>query len=272
MSSLIASQKVMQHYLSALLTDDGATETSLVEDAKTRELNRLLAQASPVAKVETKAAAPEPKVAAVITPATEKSALASRVTPAADVPVADVGMPVHNRDIPIAERLAVANEAPPAVIPDSVSKTYRQGRFQALFFNVAGLKLAVPLTELGGIHQLSETNSLFGKPAWFKGVMLYRQQKISVVDSARWVMPEKYDQVMQQKLNYQYVIMLGTSNWGLACETLINTFSLEQDEVKWRETDGKRPWMAGLIKKHMCALVDVDAMINLLNRGQDINA
>lgn len=267
MSSLIASQKVMQHYLSALLTDDGATETSLVEDAKTRELNRLLAQASPVAKVEAKPVAPEPKVAAVITPAQEKPQLTSQVNPGANVSV-----PVHNREIPIAERLALAEETPPAVITDSISKSYRQGRFQALFFNVAGLKLAVPLTELGGIHQLSETNSLFGKPAWFKGVMLYRQQKISVVDSARWVMPEKYDQVMQQKLNYQYVIMLGTSNWGLACETLINTFSLEQDEVKWRETDGKRPWMAGLIKKHMCALVDVDAMINLLNRGQDINA
>lgn len=240
MSSLIASQKVMQHYLAALLTDDGATETSLVEDAKTLELNRLLAQASPVAEL------PAP---------------------------VDVVMPVQSRDVPIAERLSIAQPLQPAVVSDKVSnKAYRQGRFQALFFSVAGLKLAVPLTDLGGIHQLGEINSLFGKPAWFKGVMLYRQQKISVVDSARWVMPEKYDQDLQQKLNYQYVIMLGTSNWGLSCETLINTFSLEQDEVKWRETDGKRPWMAGLIKKHMCALVDVDAMVNLLNRGQDIHA
>jgi purine-binding chemotaxis protein CheW len=30
--------------------------------------------------------------------------------------------------------------------------------------------------------------------------------------------------------------------------------------------------MAGLIKKHMCVLVDVDAMIDLLNRGLDISA
>jgi purine-binding chemotaxis protein CheW len=262
MSSLIASQKVMQHYLSALLTDDGATETSLIEDAKTRELNRILAQASPIAQAEQTI----PK-APVVVPAVTEPSLKVQLNPATKA-----GVPAQNRDVPIAERLGIATTTQPAVISDSVNKSYRQGRFQALFFNVAGLKLAVPLTELGGIHQLGEVNSLFGKPAWFKGVMLYRQQKISVVDSARWVMPEKYDQVMQQKLNYQYVIMLGNSNWGLMCETLINTFSLEQDEVKWRETDGKRPWMAGLIKKHMCALVDVDAMINLLNRGQDINA
>lgn len=264
MSSLIASQKVMQHYLSALLTDDGATETSLVEDAKNRELNRLLAQASPVAEV----VAPDMPKPVISAPAPVKEQLKTEIHSVAPADIA-----VQSRDIPIAQRLGAAELTQPAVAANKTeTRAYRQGRFQALFFNVAGLKLAVPLTELGGIHQLGEINSLFGKPAWFKGVMLYRQQKISVVDSARWVMPEKYDQQLQQKLNYQYVIMLGTSNWGLTCESLINTFSLEQDEVKWRETDGKRPWMAGLIKKHMCALVDVDAMINLLNRGQDINA
>ena len=35
--------------------------------------------------------------------------------------------------------------------------------FQALFFEVAGLVLAVPLQELGGIHNLTEVNSLFGQ-------------------------------------------------------------------------------------------------------------
>lgn len=264
MSSLIASQKVMQHYLSALLTDDGATETSLVEDAKTRELNRLLAQASTVSEVA------ERKTSKVVT--VTPQTVVPQLKTEAKLPT-ELAIPVQSRDVPIAQRLSAEKPLQPAISNQKAeTKAYRQGRFQALFFSVGGLKLAVPLTELGGIHQLGEINSLFGKPAWFKGVMLYRQQKISVVDSARWVMPEKYDTQLQQKLNYQYVIMLGTSNWGLTCETLVNTYSLEQDEVKWRETDGKRPWMAGLIKKHMCALVDVEAMINLLNRGQDINA
>jgi purine-binding chemotaxis protein CheW len=246
MSSLMASQKVMQHYLSALLTDDGATETSLVEDAKTQELNRLLAQASSLTQAPQLQAKPD-------------------TAPAIDVKI-------QSRDIPIAERLNITAALPPATPPKRTAKEYRQGPFQALFFSVAGLTLALPLKELGGIHQLTEINSLFGKPAWFKGIMLYRQQKISVVDSARWVMPEKYEQNLLESINYQYVIMLGTSNWGLACETLINTVTLQQEDVKWREIDGKRPWMAGLIKKHMCVLVDVDAMINLLNRGQDIHA
>jgi purine-binding chemotaxis protein CheW len=80
-------------------------------------------------------------------------------------------------------------------------------------------------------------------------------------------MPEKYDHALAEKLNYQYVIMLGKSSWGLACEKLVNTISLEQDDVKWRSSEGKRPWLAGLIKQHMCALLDVEAMIALLAKG-----
>lgn len=228
MSHLIASQKVIQHYLSALLTEDeplAPQETALAETKKA-ELNRLLAQATPVA------------------------------APA-----------LRERAIPIAERLAVT---PPPQL--KVEKAYRQGSFQALFFSVAGLRIAVPLTELGGIHELGPINNLPGKADWFKGIMLHRAQKIQLVDTARWVMPEKYTATLATELNYQYVIMLGTSNWGLCCELLIDTINLEPEQIKWREQEGKRPWMAGLIKEQKCVLVDVDELVKLLNQGLDVNA
>lgn len=261
MSNLIASQKVMQHYLSALLTEEEQSETVTLAEQKKQQLNALLSQAvvtEPAAKIALKA-----DVAA------DSAALAALKAKFAR---AEQAQQLQQRDVPVAERLAP--EAPALATPPvkAEPKDYRQGRFQALFFEVAGLKVAVPLKELGGIHQLGKINSLIGKPDWFKGVMLYREQKINAVDTARWVMPEKYDQSLQQSLNYQYVIMLGNSDWGLCCEALVNTYVLEQDDVKWREAEGKRPWMAGLIKKHMCVLVDVDAMIDLLNRGLDISA
>lgn len=150
-------------------------------------------------------------------------------------------------------------------------KQYRQGRFQALFFEVAGLTVAVPLIELGGIHLLSQINNLLGKPDWFMGVMLYKEQQISVVDTAKWVMPEKYNQDLKNSLNYQYIIMLNESDWGLCAEKLVNTVTLDQDDVKWRDSPGKRPWLAGLVKEHMCALIDVDSLIALLDQGQSVN-
>jgi purine-binding chemotaxis protein CheW len=240
MSDLQASQKVMKHYLSALLTDD-VVETP-IQEAKKQQLNELLAPVSaPVsAPVQAPVIAKPTVVAPVIAPVVK----APVVVPAAPV-------------VP-----AVKATAP-------VVKDYRKGRFQALFFTVAGLKVALPLKALGGIHKMMPISSLPGQPEWLKGVMLYREQKINVVDTALWVMPEKYDQGLAEKLNYQYVIMLGNSHWGLACDTLVNTIALEQDEVKWRETEGKRPWLAGLIKEHMCALLDVDALIALLAKGMN---
>lgn len=268
MSNLIASQKVMQHYLSALLTEDDTPEVAQLADEKKQQLNQLLAQAVVSAPpVETTVA----KVVLQEKPAVTDNTFAALDTLKAKFAAAEQAQQLQQRQVPVAERLAPVVPVTPEVAM-AAEKGYRQGRFQALFFDVAGLKVAVPLKELGGIHQLSNINSLIGKPRWFKGVMLYREQKINVVDTARWVMPEKYDQTMQQKLNYQYVIMLGNSNWGLCCEHLVNTYMLEQDDVKWREAEGKRPWMAGVIKKHMCVLIDIEAMIDLLNRGQDISA
>ncbi len=144
-------------------------------------------------------------------------------------------------------------------------------RFQALFFEVAGLTLAVPLTTLGGIHQIEKIGPLFGKPDWFMGVMLHRESKLNVVDSAKWVMPEKYDENLAQSLNYRYLIMLGESVWGLASEKLVNTVNLTTDDVKWRESTGKRPWLAGMVKEKMCALVDVEELISMLNKGLGSN-
>jgi purine-binding chemotaxis protein CheW len=39
--------------------------------------------------------------------------------------------------------------------------------------------------------------------------------------------------------------------------------------VKWREREGKRPWLAGMVKDKMCALVDAQQLIALLNQGMD---
>ena len=156
-----------------------------------------------------------------------------------------------------------------AKTPVQRQEDYFDGEFQALFFEVAGLTLALPLKALGGIHQLGDVNQLFGKPKWFKGVMLNRDENLNVVDTARWVMPEKYTQEFEDKLNYQYLITLGNSQWGLLAEKLVNNITLRSEDVKWRAKSGKRPWLAGVIKEKMCALIDVESLSQLLEQGLD---
>lgn len=129
----------------------------------------------------------------------------------------------------------------------------------------------MPLDELGGIHRITELNHLIGKPGWYLGLQTNREQKFDVVDTAKWVMADKLRDE-QYKDNYQYVVMLGESNWGLASNQLMGTESLNIDKVRWRQEAGKRPWLAGMVKEKMCALIHVKALVEMLNAGLDVKS
>ncbi|ABV37646.1 CheW protein [Shewanella sediminis HAW-EB3] len=156
-------------------------------------------------------------------------------------------------------------EIPPKVTKDLLETL--DDEFQVLFFKVAGLTLAVPLVSLGGIVKIERINHIMGRPAWYKGVQTYRDTQLNVVDTGAWVMPEKYDKALAESVNYQYVVLLEDSNWGLTCESLVNAVRITKSEVNWRSKAGKRPWLAGVVKEQMCGILHVQALIELLNSG-----
>lgn len=154
---------------------------------------------------------------------------------------------------------------------DNWQTTSRTEDFQVLYFDVNGVTFAVPLDELGGIHQVTELSHIIGKPSWYLGLQMNKEHQLDVVDSAKWVMAEKLAND-DYKDNYQYIVMLGESSWGLASTELMGTELLNTDKVRWREQAGKRPWLAGMVKEKMCALIHVEAMVAMLNAGLDVKA
>ncbi len=157
-------------------------------------------------------------------------------------------------------------KVPEPPVPPQWQNIVTDREFQALFFVVSGVTFAVPLTELGGIHQLAKINTLFGKPDWFAGVMTQRESQLNVVDTTRWIMPSK-----ASSEPYQYLVMLGDSPWGLACHQLVGTELLLRDRIQWRSSAGHRPWLAGMVKEKMCALLHVQELLTLLERGVNID-
>lgn len=154
---------------------------------------------------------------------------------------------------------------PPRVTKDLLDSL--DDEFQVLFFKVAGLTLAVPLVSLGGIVKLERVNHIMGRPDWYKGVQAHRGTQLNVVDTCAWVMPEKYDSGLAETVNYQYVVLLEDSNWGLACESLVNSVKINKSAINWRSNVGKRPWLAGVVREQMCGILHVAALIELLNSG-----
>ncbi|MBD1553929.1 CheW domain-containing protein [Pseudomonas typographi] len=141
------------------------------------------------------------------------------------------------------------------------------GPFECLLFDVAGLTLAVPLVCLGSIYPLAgqELTPLFGQPEWFLGILPSHSGNLKVLDTARWVMPDRYRADFLQGL--QYVISVQGYEWGLAVHHVSRSLRLDPSEIKWRSQRGQRPWLAGTVIEHMCALLDVAALAELIASG-----
>ncbi|MDP2559813.1 chemotaxis protein CheW [Psychrobium sp. 1_MG-2023] len=143
-------------------------------------------------------------------------------------------------------------------------------RFPVLYFTVGEYMFSVPLIKLKGIHILKKTNQLFGKPNWFKGIQIERGHNINVIDTALYLLPEKDQSQLEQSTDYKYIIVLGDSNWGLACDSLVDSSELTHDEIKWRPELSRCPWLAGTVKERMCGLLSVDALIELFEQNESI--
>jgi hypothetical protein len=171
--------------------------------------------------------------------------------------------------------------------------------FRCLAFNVSGLKLAVPVQFVDSMQPLdlisvatssSETSLSKGEASLSKGEasllkgeassskgeasssnpLILGQMKLdrgedaqpfcAVLDTARLVMPERYDNGMQE--SYRYILTLKNCDWSIAVDSIGGEIGLTPQNVRWRSEHTRREWLAGTVVDKMCALIDID----LLNR------
>jgi len=199
-------------------------------------------------------------------------------------PVAEAPAPVMETPVPVLAPVStiaplmqtlvppvVEIYLPPSNTPPPVDTNGRPSwaaePFECLLFDVAGLTLAVPLVCLGSIYSLTghELTPLFGQPQWFLGILPSQAGNLKVLDTARWVMPDRYRDDFRQGL--QYVISVQGYEWGLAVHQVSRSLRLDPNEIKWRSHRGQRPWLAGTVIEHMCALLDVFALAELIASG-----
>jgi purine-binding chemotaxis protein CheW len=140
---------------------------------------------------------------------------------------------------------------------------WAQANFDVLLLKVSGLTLAVPLISLGKIQPITdELTPIFGQADWFMGLLPTAAGKIRTVNTAKFVMPERYDENFAK--NAKYVVSINGVPWGLAVDSVNQPIKLSPNAVKWRTNRSKRPWLAGTIKEHMCALLDIPMIGQML--------
>ncbi len=157
----------------------------------------------------------------------------------------------------------------PVPVEESVSikslvPEWAKQQFQALMFEVAGITLAVPLIKLKGVvANESEINTVPGMSPLQLGIFAYQGIQSQVVDTRKFIMPEKAIGACDNRPGHLVVIDGG--RLALACNAIGNVVDLQADDVKWRGATGKRPWLAGTVIEKMCALLDIDGLIVQLN-------
>ncbi|WP_397449056.1 CheW domain-containing protein [Pseudomonas sp. NA-150] len=276
-------QVALQSYLDALLQDateeltveaalDEFQAAVLEEQARDAVVNAALAAVSVKAPspVVVAVAAPVPVIAEIIAPiaaAPAPVALAPRVVvePVAAEPIVDTPSVAFVEPVVEVHRPAGGGALPPA--SEDGRPAWAAEPFECLLFDVAGLTLAVPLVCLGSIYSLAglELTPLFGQPDWFLGILPSQSGNLKVLDTARWIMPDRYRDDFRQGL--QYVISVQGYEWGLAVHQVSRSLRLDPNEIKWRTHRGQRPWLAGTVIEHMCALLDVSELAELIASG-----
>ncbi|MGK9064949.1 CheW domain-containing protein [Stutzerimonas chloritidismutans] len=280
------SQQTLQSYLDALLQDAMELAESVSQDEfqaavleeQRRDTHRVVPLrevAPPAAPVES--TRPAPVIVPVETPKPEPVLHVVPMPEPTKVEAEPVALLELEPEVPA--------KAPAALVePIAQFDAMRQGPggpteadpgqpewgeepFECLLFDVAGLTLAVPLVSLGSIYPLAgqDLTPLFGQPSWFLGILPSQAGNLKVLDTARWVMADRYRDDFREGL--QYVISVQGYEWGLAVHQVSRSIRLDPKEVKWRSQRTQRPWLAGTVIDHMCALVDVAALAELIASG-----
>ncbi|WP_028239460.1 CheW domain-containing protein [Stutzerimonas azotifigens] len=260
-------QLALQSYLDALL-QEASIELAESVDADEFQAAVLEEQRRDQALASvSRAARPEP--VAPVAEVRPPKPVAPVAVPEVVVPVAPLVIPAPvEPPAPVAEPLRPSVERlEPAPVSIDRQPSWADEPFECLLFDVAGLTLAVPLVSLGSIYPLAgqELTPLFGQPDWFLGILPCQAGNLKVLDTARWVMPDRYRDDFRQGL--QYVISVQGYEWGLAVHQVSRSIRLDPREIKWRSQRGQRPWLAGTVIEHMCALLDVAALAELIASG-----
>jgi purine-binding chemotaxis protein CheW len=151
--------------------------------------------------------------------------------------------------------------APPIFQSLTDQESWSSQGVECLVFSVCGLKLAVPLLFLGGVHEItaSDVKPLMGQPSWYLGMVHTDEHNLQVIDTADFIMPERHQHLSEH--GFKYLIQLEKTPWAIACQSIDDTVRLEASEIKWRGERGKRTWLAGTVIEKMCALIDVAGLL-----------
>lgn len=142
--------------------------------------------------------------------------------------------------------------------------------FQTLFIDIDGMDIAIPMEAMSGIRKYPEHLTQIPNSAeWVDGTIQLRGVNIQVVNARKLFLLSNNREIddAEELKTPEFIVQIGDGRWGLACHSADRALMLEPDQVRWSGSERRRPWLLGMIKEHLCALLDGDEFIKYLDGG-----
>ncbi len=179
-------------------------------------------------------------------------------------PVAKVSLPARVVDkTPKKQSAEKITQLEQKIHPLSVMPEWSQQEFQALFFVVGKMTLAVPLTELLRTIEFNrKVSKIPEQPSWFLGLMDELDSRVGVLDTGQLLFGKTHALERDLRENpYQSILITADGRWGLACDGVLSIGKLSGANVRWRTWRKKRPWLIGTVIDELIAVIDVQTLV-----------
>lgn len=135
---------------------------------------------------------------------------------------------------------------------------------QALLFDIAGLSLVLPLTELDGIENwpINGLTQLPGQPAHVLGMLSSPQQHTRVIDLTTLITSQS-----SNSEDCRYILLVNNKQLGLAVSAIHRVIRLDKENVRWRRETAKtqRPWLAGMLMSPLSSIISLNELLKIIH-------
>jgi purine-binding chemotaxis protein CheW len=140
--------------------------------------------------------------------------------------------------------------APVTPVPAAVVPATERKRDKYFIFCVSGLRLALPLKDVGGVLDFALC-AAHPAPPLILGTVDQLGRQVPVLATAELVMPGP-----PLAIPYQRIVVAADGRYGLACHSVEPAIEASADDVRWKTEQTRRRWLAGTLLKDRCALLD----------------
>ena len=144
----------------------------------------------------------------------------------------------------------------PAALPEEAAALGAE--INCILLDMHGLKLAVPFDKVEGALQLEDLSLMLDGPDWIIGRFGADPAWTRIVDTARWLIPERYK---PEYSKYSEVIILKGRRWALACDELVKSVRIRTAEINFHKDKQHRSWLLGTYMPERCAILDIEQLL-----------